>query len=248
MRGITAMLSEKALQKIQQLLTDIDVSGESLNVAQIQGLFYAVVITPEPIAPKEWLPIIFNKAITDEISVESMQQLLGEIFNVYNHYNKLRLNGTLHFPYNPELMTPDLFDVMLDWSWGFFLGLQLRPAIWSSGVVAKEMNLKPEEDPIKQSVKVIQFLVDADFEDLEFSNQLKQEIPDGYDAEAYAISMCLNLLPTVVENIQQFADEMQARTVGEPIVKSQTVQSTRVGRNDPCPCGSGKKYKKCCLQ
>ena len=22
---------------------------------------------------------------------------------------------------------------------------------------------------------------------------------------------------------------------------------TQVGRNDPCPCGSGKKYKKCCL-
>jgi len=22
----------------------------------------------------------------------------------------------------------------------------------------------------------------------------------------------------------------------------------RVGRNDPCPCGSGKKYKKCCLR
>ena len=24
------------------------------------------------------------------------------------------------------------------------------------------------------------------------------------------------------------------------------VRSTKVGRNDPCPCGSGKKYKKCC--
>ena len=22
----------------------------------------------------------------------------------------------------------------------------------------------------------------------------------------------------------------------------------KIGRNDPCPCGSGKKYKKCCLQ
>nr|WP_243864209.1 SEC-C metal-binding domain-containing protein [Alkalibacillus almallahensis] len=22
--------------------------------------------------------------------------------------------------------------------------------------------------------------------------------------------------------------------------------SDKVGRNDPCPCGSGKKYKKCC--
>jgi len=23
--------------------------------------------------------------------------------------------------------------------------------------------------------------------------------------------------------------------------------SSKVGRNEPCPCGSGKKYKKCCL-
>ena len=30
--------------------------------------------------------------------------------------------------------------------------------------------------------------------------------------------------------------------------KPQTVRKTgpEVGRNDPCPCGSGKKYKKCC--
>jgi len=24
-------------------------------------------------------------------------------------------------------------------------------------------------------------------------------------------------------------------------------ESPKVGRNDPCPCGSGKKFKKCCL-
>ncbi|MBI3327944.1 MAG: SEC-C domain-containing protein, partial [Nitrospinae bacterium] len=24
-------------------------------------------------------------------------------------------------------------------------------------------------------------------------------------------------------------------------------EDTKVGRNDPCPCGSGKKYKYCCL-
>jgi len=24
------------------------------------------------------------------------------------------------------------------------------------------------------------------------------------------------------------------------------VRSVKIGRNDPCPCGSGKKYKKCC--
>ncbi len=30
------------------------------------------------------------------------------------------------------------------------------------------------------------------------------------------------------------------------IVKGQPIKSNKVGRNDPCPCGSGKKYKKCC--
>ena len=25
-------------------------------------------------------------------------------------------------------------------------------------------------------------------------------------------------------------------------------ESPKVGRNDPCPCGSGKKYKKCCIR
>lgn len=30
----------------------------------------------------------------------------------------------------------------------------------------------------------------------------------------------------------------------EPIVREQP----KIGRNDPCPCGSGKKYKKCCAR
>lgn len=25
------------------------------------------------------------------------------------------------------------------------------------------------------------------------------------------------------------------------------LKSVKIGRNDPCPCGSGKKYKKCCI-
>jgi len=34
---------------------------------------------------------------------------------------------------------------------------------------------------------------------------------------------------------------------GEPVTPKQFIrQQPKVGRNDPCPCGSGKKYKKCC--
>ena len=35
---------------------------------------------------------------------------------------------------------------------------------------------------------------------------------------------------------------------GADVPKVETVvhEGPRIGRNDPCPCGSGKKYKKCC--
>ncbi len=39
----------------------------------------------------------------------------------------------------------------------------------------------------------------------------------------------------------QDADSDQQKTQAPP-------RHAKVGRNDPCPCGSGKKYKKCCLQ
>ena len=29
-------------------------------------------------------------------------------------------------------------------------------------------------------------------------------------------------------------------------IKKQPKKSDKIGRNDPCPCGSGKKYKQCC--
>jgi len=36
-----------------------------------------------------------------------------------------------------------------------------------------------------------------------------------------------------------------ARTGGDDVVKTVRNEGPKVGRNDPCPCGSGKKYKKC---
>ena len=35
-------------------------------------------------------------------------------------------------------------------------------------------------------------------------------------------------------------------TAGDGTVKKQPVRAKKIGRNEPCPCGSGKKYKNCC--
>jgi preprotein translocase subunit SecA len=38
-----------------------------------------------------------------------------------------------------------------------------------------------------------------------------------------------------------------AETVRDPVPSTGIRRDPKIGRNDPCPCGSGKKYKKCCL-
>jgi hypothetical protein len=58
------------------------------------------------------------------------------------------------------------------------------------------------------------------------------------------------------DTIEEMADwncfKPKARTSSKPIPPSSFYVPERnifrkVGRNDPCPCGSGKKFKKCCL-
>jgi preprotein translocase subunit SecA len=41
--------------------------------------------------------------------------------------------------------------------------------------------------------------------------------------------------------------EIDSESKEKGTVKVPPVRSNKVGRNEPCPCGSGKKYKKCCL-
>jgi uncharacterized protein YecA (UPF0149 family) len=52
-----------------------------------------------------------------------------------------------------------------------------------------------------------------------------------------------DMIAGIVENTRHF----KYRGHKESELKTQTVvKEVKVGRNDPCPCGSGKKYKKCC--
>ena len=44
-----------------------------------------------------------------------------------------------------------------------------------------------------------------------------------------------------------FPVEQQVASTLESGKSNQETQQLKIGRNDPCPCGSGRKYKKCCL-
>ena len=48
------------------------------------------------------------------------------------------------------------------------------------------------------------------------------------------------------ENTTQFGAAQKNENGEAPAPQKPIINDNKVGRNDPCPCGSGKKYKKCC--
>ena len=79
---------------------------------------------------------------------------------------------------------------------------------------------------------------------------------DGLKADKFApLDEPLNALKAMYYGSKDELDRAPtrpARRDDAPLVYSDRPKSNvnpfrDVGRNDPCPCGSGKKYKKCCL-
>lgn len=48
------------------------------------------------------------------------------------------------------------------------------------------------------------------------------------------------------EALRSTLSQLHARAIARPGIRE--VRQRVIGRNDPCPCGSGAKFKKCCLR
>ena len=87
-------------------------------------------------------------------------------------------------------------------------------------------------------------------------NPLREYQSIGYEMFTEMIENIENQVVTII-NRAQVRDNLQREEVAkptgtsagndEPVKKKPVVNKTKKpGRNDPCPCGSGKKYKQCC--
>jgi preprotein translocase subunit SecA len=87
-------------------------------------------------------------------------------------------------------------------------------------------------DSVKNEVtKVLMTVV------VQSSEQLEQAAED-MESRAERIANVTYTAPTETGDVQTTVDESTARQLAQDNVP-------RVGRNEPCPCGSGKKYKHC---
>ncbi|PFA67297.1 hypothetical protein CN378_10640 [Bacillus sp. AFS015802] len=81
-------------------------------------------------------------------------------------------------------------------------------------------------------------------------------IEEGYDENMLCLeeSLYVNCVMNEINHPKlsqwrSLIEEVEQHSLDEqPLLVPQPVQTgDKIGRNDPCPCGSGKKYKKCCL-
>jgi uncharacterized protein len=110
--------------------------------------------------------------------------------------------------------------VTRDWAEGFFTGIRLRNEAWKPYLEGKG--------------RVLTAILCVLLQDKEIEGQI---IEQGEDPKRLFESAQVK----IIEFIQALYSIRR-----EEALDTQT-QDGKIGRNDPCPCGSGKKYKKCCL-
>ena len=68
------------------------------------------------------------------------------------------------------------------------------------------------------------------------------------DIREDTVRQLLSVMPRTqsTERVQVAKPTSEGFAGGKGSIVRKSAVSKKVGRNDPCPCGSGKKYKKCC--
>jgi hypothetical protein len=65
--------------------------------------------------------------------------------------------------------------------------------------------------------------------------------------EDVLVRHCLNIVRVVEDPSHPDHGKVHTDEHDDPLFRPAFPKRAKVGRNDPCPCGSGKKFKKCCI-
>jgi uncharacterized protein len=203
----------------EALMSDEAPEGATKILSELDGFLTAVAIGPESLPPSEWLPCIWGDNAPESRSDEQVKTALDLILGRYNQIlAELRDDPD---SYQPVFWRDEHGRIIVDdWVEGFMDGMALRPEGWRTLLKSREHRHYIAPIAVR-------------FRDAQGNRALKTEESENVKA---LIEQAAELIPAGVIGIDRFFKQMHQFFSG----------GTKLGRNDPCFCGSGKKFKKCC--
>ncbi len=246
------MIELNFLKNFDRCLSDIVSEDDHFSIDQVRGLFYARMITPENALsgitsdPSVWMAELFygEKPVLTEAQVNALNVAAGA---VYDAYKALFAANKLQFPFSFDKLDADMAESAYAWCEGFFAGLSVNEPFWLGKSDGALKNSAKEIESVRNSTALFIALVTKDFSDFDGDKlaELKTFVSSqGQEPtnEVIAATLFPNV-PTAVATLQSYGVK-QMRAVAAP--KTDNQPTRKIGRNEPCYCGSGKKYKKCC--
>lgn len=222
------------LPYIEPLMAQLDALPHSgaMNIEALDGFFAALICAPTLVMPSVYLPIILGGS-SEDIHFENASALQDFFVLLTEHWSHMALSLKAGELFLPLLLEDGRGNTAgNDWAYGFARAMQIDSQDWSvllhdeefGGALVPILALVHEHDP-DQSMRP--------YGDKPVSDGQREKLLAGVAAGVTAIYAYFDQRrgnPSAVR-----------RATVEPYQRA----SPKIGRNEPCPCGSGRKYKQC---
>jgi uncharacterized protein len=229
--NVPAYLDDARLERLSDLLEQRAVPFKGFNLEALDGYLSALVLSPEEVPFAEWEPAVWG---TPPRWSDAERAEVDDLLRAHWNMAGLRvrhgeddlpdhLAPLLWLPEDPEAEDDDALDVGRDWAFGFFRGVELREAAWEKWLDAEEW--------IDEIFALLDRLASGE---VIGEDPAAEPVPVTYRERLEIIAG----LPGMLADLQHH--RIDALTPRTPLRREPTPD-----RNAPCPCGSGRKYKKC---
>lgn len=212
----------------QELYVLLDGGRDAMSLSQLDGFLAGIVVCPEKIEASEWMPMVWGAPPGDQERIFDDEGQAERLFRLVLEH----CNGTAALleqqpeAYEPIIDTDEpsgeiLWEVWID---GFETAMMLRPEAW--------VPLIDAEVEASHALSVLITLADIN----------QRRAAPGVKVEALTEEAPV-LIPALVRAVHAWRPDR--RSAGESAAKVKP-HAAKPERNDACPCGSGKKYKRCC--
>jgi uncharacterized protein len=216
------LLSERELDRLEQYLNAPERTESTLPLDMVQGLFAAVASAPSTVPREKWVAGILGDS--HEFGSEEEEREITGLLARFLEDTARQLNEGGGFDFI-LYGTEDEGDDLGSWAEGYLLGVELAQPRWDE--------LADEEDLDNILYPFLVLTGDAKLLALESGEEWMSEEDEA------------KLASDVRENFATHLLDVRHYWFEKAIPQTVKRESPKVGRNDPCPCGSGRKYKNC---